>query len=1212
MSKKISILVSLVALLLPTLSFGAAPPCESTTNLNAIVIAVDFPDAQYSGVTIDAINDMHFANTNSVKAYLEETSYGKLILTGESYGWYTLDDLTVAEAANDIDLLAATALEKVAGEHPDPEFDLTAFNRIFLISPVIIGGVGNAGSCANIKTRHGTMTAALTHIRSSSLQDIIKTTAISAHEAMHTFGVSEANSLDYESASIAPVGQGMSYGTMIPYGDVFDTMGSELLVHTNAHYKNHFGWLNETNVVTLNSSGTYDIEPLSSGLGNKTKALKIYRGMDLTNFYKEYLWVEFRQPIGYDANLDPGAYDGGLVHHEIWHAWADSGAASSYLLDMTPGSDPSCSLNDERCDYYDSALSVGGAFTDPYTGTDISVPKITGNGNLRVIVSFDPAKVDTDEDGITDLKEATYGTDMNLEDTDGDGMLDIQEVCHDGDCNIYNPHPAGSDTDATSSDTDGDGIPDGWENDHAVADPLVDDSDADSDTDGLSNLQEYQSNTDPSNADTDQDNIPDGIEVTYGLDPNQRDSQGDSDNDGVINYLEYARGTDINDISSFPVFQTIYVDDDNTSGVEDGTLANPYNTIQEGIDAALAGDRVAVASGTYSPFTLNTPISLEGPDDVSAVVTGLNTDTLAHIEDVHWGVISGFTFEAGSTGVYILSSSDLTMQNDLIINNLIGMIVDNSSFILVVNNTIINNMFEGFFHYLSSDWTIKNSIIWGNGNDIDMSFGNWENVSFSDLQNAEGMPVFSFLGQISSDPIFSDPANNDFSLTPCSPCLGTGENGYDMGIEINSGVPSCAEYCPLDSDGDGYTVCGADFIRGTGTDEDCDDNDPNVYPGASLICDGKDNNCDGYKDFLTDEDKDGDGVVWCAGDCDDNDPDRSPNIEEGPYLDATCSDSIDNDCDNRTDASDVDCMNPCIDNDGDGYGVNGDPNCPNGPGVDCNDNIFNVYPGAPDSVCNGIDNNCDGTADEGYVPTATSCGVGVCTGNTGQLECQSGSVVDTCDPIAGAAADDTSCDGLDNDCNGTADEDYIAAQCGTGVCQSSSSCENGVETACTPASPTETTEVTCDGLDNDCDGEVDENLDTDHDGDGFASCDGDCNDNDITMYPGAPLLCDGKDNNCDTYQDFMTDEDKDGDGVVWCAGDCDDNDPNKSPLLTEGPYWDATCSDTIDNDCDNRTDASDVDCFPQDCSSYIDKGSCNEDPNCRWQGSSANGQCNPA
>ena len=35
---------------------------------------------------------------------------------------------------------------------------------------------------------------------------------------------------------------------------------------------------------------------------------------------------------------------------------------------------------------------------------------------------------------------------------------------------------------------------------------------------------------------------------------------------------------------------TIYVDDDNTSGTEDGSEANPYNTIQEGIDAASSGD----------------------------------------------------------------------------------------------------------------------------------------------------------------------------------------------------------------------------------------------------------------------------------------------------------------------------------------------------------------------------------------------------------------------------------------------------------------------------------------------------------------------------------------------------------------------------------------------------------------------------------------------
>jgi len=44
---------------------------------------------------------------------------------------------------------------------------------------------------------------------------------------------------------------------------------------------------------------------------------------------------------------------------------------------------------------------------------------------------------------------------------------------------------------------------------------------------------------------------------------------------------------------------TIYVDDSNVSGVEDGTPANPYNTIEEGIVATVAGDTVSIATGSY-------------------------------------------------------------------------------------------------------------------------------------------------------------------------------------------------------------------------------------------------------------------------------------------------------------------------------------------------------------------------------------------------------------------------------------------------------------------------------------------------------------------------------------------------------------------------------------------------------------------------------------
>jgi len=94
----------------------------------------------------------------------------------------------------------------------------------------------------------------------------------------------------------------------------------------------------------------------------------------------------------------------------------------------------------------------------------------------------------------------------------------------------------------------------------------------------------------------------------------------------------------------------------------------------------------------------------------------------------------------------------------------------------------------------------------------------------------------------------------------------------------------------------------------------------------------------------------------------------------------------------------------------------------------------------------------------------------------------------------------------------------------------------------------------------------------DADRDGFTIAQGDCNDNNSAVYPGAPEPCDGLDNNCEGTIDEGFDNDNDT--FTTCGGDCRDNDPGSNPIQAE-------IIDGIDNDCDgiadNHTDQYDDD-----------------------------------
>lgn len=323
--------------------------------------------------------------------------------------------------------------------------------------------------------------------------------------------------------------------------------------------------------------------------------------------------------------------------------------------------------------------------------------------------------------------------------------------------------------------------------------------------------------------------------------------------------------------------------------------------------------------------------------------------------------------------------------------------------------------------------------------------------------------------------------------------------------------------------------------RGGGGGDD-DDDDSAVADDDTAPADddtGADDDDDGP---LSQDDADGDGLSPYEGDCDDDDATRFPgNVE-------TC-DGQDNDCDGQRLPEeldhDSDLFSPCE--------------------GDCEPFDGSIYPGA-DELCNAEDDDCDAA-----VPPDEVDG----DGDT-WLRCEGD--CDDANPGAYPLAFEL-CDGIDQNCSGAADETFDLDGDGQSTCGPDGSADTGDED-CDDLNPYAHDGAVefLDGEDNDCDGAIDDAIDSvDGDGDLYSEAQGDCDDTNAAVYPSALEVCDGFDNDCDGT---LLDEngDMDGDGPSVCDGDCNDDDATVYPGAAE------LCWDQQDNDCNGVQDCDEPIC----------------------------------
>jgi hypothetical protein len=319
---------------------------ESQGTQRTAVLMVNFSDTQASSLTKQTVDTVMF---NQVNDFYQDNSYDQTDISGQSFGWFTM---SIASSTCDLFQIYEAAIAVA-----DPSVDFTQFDRVVLAGKFSLcgySGVGTIGKTSTV-TNEGEVTHSIAWINDGSFNQYTV-----SHEFGHNLGVHHANDYDCGATLVSPPCTSQEYGGVGVMAGLSATPN-----HMNAPHKDIIGWFNAQSTQEITQSGRYMIAPIETATSGQ-QILKIPRSIyNYSNGQvgRGYLWVEYRQPVGYDSNFGTHLTDGAILH-----ITNPNGDVKSYMLDATPTEDNS------------RILPVGQSVTDTLTGTTLTVVARTAQG----------------------------------------------------------------------------------------------------------------------------------------------------------------------------------------------------------------------------------------------------------------------------------------------------------------------------------------------------------------------------------------------------------------------------------------------------------------------------------------------------------------------------------------------------------------------------------------------------------------------------------------------------------------------------------------------------------------------------------------------------------------------------------------------------------------------------------------------------------------